>query len=257
MRVQIEILREVFEEWLRVHDLDYDYSVYTRDEWLARGETIFGSDPTTCAELVIAFDNQLVDILNYTGQWEVEDELQDLASGFGYYFELGHHWNIGFYPLDEWPALPPANASYSDLLKDQRWTAKRSRIIRRAGAKCEDCGKAGELLEVHHCYYRFGRYPWQYPDAVLLALCRSCHESRAMIELEWRGFMPRLKVHELRKLHSTLDQCLYWFDRQRLFAFLVSLGKHDAPLVERLKWLLETHGHPDERGTDTESSVQP
>ena len=252
MRAQIEVLREVFEEWLRVHDLDYNYWVYTQAEWRARGETVI-----TGAELVIAFENQLVSILSYSGPWEVEDELQDLAAGFGYYFEFGHHWNIGFYPLDEWPALPPANASYSDLLRDPRWSAKRCRIIRRAGAKCEDCGKAGERLEVHHCYYRYGRYPWQYPDAVLLALCRGCHESRAEIELEWRGFMPRLKVRELRELQSTLDKCLYWFDRQRLFAFLASLSRHDAPLVERLKWLLETHGHPDERSADAEPGAAP
>lgn len=248
LRAQIEILREVFEEWLRVHDLDYDYWVYTRDEWLARGEAVFGSTVATCPELVIAFENQLVDILNYTGRWDIEDELQDLAGGFGYYFEFGHHWNIGFYPLEEWPPLPPANAPYSKLLEDRRWRAKRERIVSRCNRLCEDCGQPGERFEVHHCYYRFGRYPWQYPDAALLALCRACHEARAKVELEWRGFMHRLKMSELRALKESLDGCLYWFDRTRLFSFLESLSANDAKQLGKLMWLLETRGHPEERG---------
>jgi hypothetical protein len=214
MRAQIEILSEVFEEWLQIHDLDYDYWLYTQDEWLGRGEQILQG-----AELVIAFDNQLVSILNYTGPWAIEEELQDLAGGFGYYFEMGHHWNIGFYPLEDWPPLPPRDSSYSELLKDIRWANKRKRIIARSHSKCENCGSDSERLEVHHCYYRFGRYPWQYPDASLLALCRKGHELRAELELEWRGFMPRLKISELQTLKESLDKCLYWFDRNRLFTF--------------------------------------
>jgi hypothetical protein len=242
VRAQIEILREVFEEWLRIHNLNYSYWIYSRDEWLDRGVTLL-----TGAELIIAFENQLVDILNWTGPWEIEEELQDLANGFGYYFEMGNHWNIGFYPLEDWAPLPPANASYSELLKDQRWIAKRSRIIHRCKEQCEDCGQAAERLEVHHCYYRFGRYPWQYPDASLLALCPECHEGRAKIELEWRGFMPQLKSRELRELKETLDKGLYWFDRQRLFSFLSTLSVHDVKQLDKLRWLLETRGHPEER----------
>lgn len=246
-RAQIEVLREVFEEWLRIHDMDYDYQVYTQDEWRAHGETVIAD-----AELVIAFENQLVSLMHYMGSWDVEDELQDLAAGFGYYFEFGHHWNIGFYPLDDWPELPPQNASYSDVLKDHRWTTKRNRIVRRADARCENCGRPSKRLEVHHCYYRLGRYAWQYPDAALLALCRDCHKSRATIELAWRGFMPRLKVREIGDLRKALDKCLYWFDRRRLFAFLTSLGEHDGACADRLKWLLETRGHPDERSEDAD-----
>ncbi len=240
MRAQIEVLREVFEEWLRVHDLDYDYWIFTRDEWRHRGETVI-----TCAELIIAFENQLVNILNWTGPWAIEEELQELAGGFGYYFEMGHHWNIGFYPLEDWPPLPPAKATYADLLKDQRWTAKRGRIVTRSAGRCENCGSLTERLEVHHCYYRFGRYPWQYPDASLLALCRGCHEARAKLELEWRGFMPRLKTCELGDLKKALDKALYWLDRKRLFSFLATLSAHDVKQVDKLRWLLATHGHPD------------
>jgi hypothetical protein len=251
MHAQIEVLREVFEEWLRIHNLDYGYSIHTRDQWRARGETVI-----TDAELVIAFENQLVDILNWSGPWEIEEELQELAGGFGYYFEMGHHWNIGFYPLDEveeWPPLPPRNAPYTELLQDQRWEQKRNRIVDRARGHCEDCGRATDYFEVHHCYYRFNRYPWQYPDASLLALCRECHVARAKIELEWRGFMPRLKTRELQGLKKALDNSLYWFDRQRLFSFLTTLSAHDVKQLDKLRWLLETFGHPEERGDNPKS----
>lgn len=66
---------------------------------------------------MLAFENQLVSILNYTGPWNIEDELQDLAGGFGYYFEMGHHWNIGFCPLDKVESLPSHSAPYSQLLQ--------------------------------------------------------------------------------------------------------------------------------------------
>jgi hypothetical protein len=77
---QIDILKEVFEEWLQIHDLDYEFWIYTGDEWRERGETILEG-----ARAVIAFENQLVNLLNFSiAPWYVEDELQDLAGGFGY-----------------------------------------------------------------------------------------------------------------------------------------------------------------------------
>jgi hypothetical protein len=104
---QIDILREVFEEWLQIHDLDYDFWIYSGEEWRARGETVL-----TKAEAVLAFENQLLNILNYTGPPEVEEELQELAGGFGYYFEIGHHWNIGFYPVADTEPLPAPSTGF-------------------------------------------------------------------------------------------------------------------------------------------------
>jgi hypothetical protein len=80
-RQQIDILKETFEEWLQIHDLDYDFWFYTGDQWRARDEQVLQK-----AEAVFAFENQLMDILNWTGPWSIEEELQDLAGGFGYYF---------------------------------------------------------------------------------------------------------------------------------------------------------------------------
>jgi hypothetical protein len=191
---QIDILKEAFEEWLQIHDLDYDFWIYSGKEWRARGELVLQK-----AEAVIAFENQLVSILNFTGPWNIEDELQDLAGGFGYYFELGNHWNIGFYRVEDAEELPPCSTPYSQLLRHSRWQAKRQRILSRSGGRCEECARESQALEVHHCYYRFGRLPWQYPDGALLAVCRDCHARRGKAELRFRMFMTRLKI-------GTLDQ---------------------------------------------------
>jgi hypothetical protein len=195
---QIDILKEAFEEWLQIHDLDYDFWIYSGDDWRARGEGVLQK-----AEAVLAFENQLVSILNYTGPWKIEDELQDLAGEFGYYFEMGYHWNIGFYPLDNVEALPSHSAPYSQLLWHSRWQAKRQRILSRSGGCCEECDVEGQTLDVHHCYYRFGRLPWQYPDGALLALCRACHAKRSKAELRFRTFMTRVKVGTLEQIRKS------------------------------------------------------
>jgi hypothetical protein len=90
MRVQLDVLREVFEEWLRIHEINYDFRFYTPEEWAAKE----GADHLLQgAELMLAFDNDLVNWLNLGTS--VPDELQDLSEGFGYYYELGHAWNMG------------------------------------------------------------------------------------------------------------------------------------------------------------------
>src|SRR5581483_7909954 len=81
VRAQIEVLGEVFTGWLRIHDLDYDYRIYSADEWVQR------EGPNNClrgAELILVFENSLVRFLEDGSG--IHDELQDLAEGFGYYF---------------------------------------------------------------------------------------------------------------------------------------------------------------------------
>ncbi len=246
--LQLDVMREVFTEWLHIHDLDHDFWFFTPEKWNQHCE-----DYLSDAKLMMSFDNQLVAIFNYTGPWEVEEELQELAGGFGFWFEFGNHWNIGFYELEDWPELPPLSASYGTLLKDARWREKRERIVKRCKGECENCNKK-IALDVHHCYYRWGRYPWQYPDAALLALCRSCHKQRQDVELRFRTFMPRLKTDEIVTLQSTIDNNLYWLDRARFFEFLRKMP-HDDEIHLALKWLLETRGHPEEREVDGGNAV--
>jgi hypothetical protein len=81
-----------------------------------------------------------------------------------------------------------------------------------------------------------------------LALCQECHKSRAKVELEWRGFMAKLTTNELKLLQESLGRCLYWYDRERLFTFVGSLSRYDVDQLNQLSWLIETRGHPKDRG---------
>lgn len=246
MRSQIDILRETFEEWLQANELDYDYWIYTKPEWEAKE----GKDNVLKgAELVIAFENDLVNVFHFGIIPEIEEELQDLAEGFGYYIEHGNVWNLGFYTIENWQPLPPENASYSVKLLDHRWENKRDRILARSGRKCENCGASSTPLQIHHCYYRFGRYPWQYPDAALLSLCKSCHDKRQKQEVKWRVFQPRLSVGELEKIERLLAASLYWYDRGEFFSILDEMCRHDVDAAKRLKLLQGKMTHPHERNT--------
>lgn len=197
---QIEILREVFEEWLLSHNLDYEFWIYTGDEWRARGEKVLPG-----ADVVLAFENQLVNLLERAGTWDIEDELQDLAGGFGYNYEMGQPWNIGFYPLAGIEALPSPSTPYLHLLQHPHWHVKRRRILLRSGGRCEECGTEGQSLDVHHCYYRHGRLPWQYPDGALLALCAGCQSLRGKAELRFRMFRTPLSVRTLEQLRRNYN----------------------------------------------------
>ncbi|HEX5399749.1 MAG TPA: hypothetical protein VFY06_11960 [Verrucomicrobiae bacterium] len=192
---QIEILREVFEEWLLIHDLDYDFWIYTGEEWRARGEKVLQN-----AEAVLAFENQHVSLFDHNRNWDVDDELQDLSGGFGYSCEMGHPWSMGFFPLAGLEALPSPSAPYLQLMQHSRWQVKCRRILLRSGGNCEECGTEGRSLEVHHCYYRHGRLPWQYPDGALLALCQGCQSLRGRAELRFRMFRTPLSVRALEQM---------------------------------------------------------
>lgn len=241
MKKQIETLIETFREWLIINEWEMDVGFYSAQEWIKRGEDVLEG-----AEVVLTIDNGLASTL-YNGSPDLEEELQLLAEGFGYYFEFGHIWNIGFYPIEDFEPLPPPNSTYSDKLKDKRWKTKRNRIINRCNGTCEDCGAHHVKLEVHHCYYRFGREPWQYPDGALLALCRSCHELRAKEELKFRGFIPNLKTAELAAVRGAIDKGLYWFDRDIFVKFLNSIGGDEKKIGATFVEMIKTHGHPEDR----------
>ena len=248
MRAQINVLQEVLKEWLQLHELDHDFWLYSQEQWSERE----GEDSLLKgAELIFAFDNALVS--GVCG--EAGDELQELAEGFGYYFELGHHWSLEFYPLEVWPSLPSANATYSELLRDSRWQAKRLTIIERAKGACDECHRADTGLEVHHCYYRFGRMPWQYPNDSLLALCRGCHINRNKAEMKLRGFLPKLQTTELGAIQDFFGDCLYWYNRDDVFRLLHAMARDEVDTVIQLKRLLAARGHPEDRGEERQRFI--
>jgi 5-methylcytosine-specific restriction endonuclease McrA len=71
---------------------------------------------------------------------------------------------------------------YGKLLQSPQWSKIRTRIIRRDGYKCRNCG-SGFNLEVHHrqyhILYKIGafRKPWEYDERNLVTLCTACHHT--------------------------------------------------------------------------------
>lgn len=64
---------------------------------------------------------------------------------------------------------------YIELLDDERWNTKRLSILKRDKFTCRICGATHETLCVHHKYYIFDAYPWEYNDDALVTLCYNCH----------------------------------------------------------------------------------
>lgn len=97
--------------------------------------------------------------------------------------------------------------SYSDKYEDPRWKALRVRLFHSEQYLCNDCGnchEGGKGLELHHCWYEYGKEPWDYPDDCFLVLCRKCHGTRQKIQnsaLVVLGQLSRLlSVDELKVL---------------------------------------------------------
>lgn len=71
--------------------------------------------------------------------------------------------------------------SYQEALTDRRWRELRDSILERDQYRCRSCGTTGGLHVHHRQYQRFKtsgewKKPWEYPDYLLVTLCRVCHE---------------------------------------------------------------------------------
>ncbi|WP_110054076.1 HNH endonuclease [Chitinophaga sp. S165] len=72
------------------------------------------------------------------------------------------------------------HGSYGALLFHPNWKAKRKEILIRDMYRCVHC-RSDKDLQVHHRQYHFVvseqkfRFPWEYPNHLLITLCESCH----------------------------------------------------------------------------------
>lgn len=69
--------------------------------------------------------------------------------------------------------------NYNKDLKNDKWVAKRNKILKRDGYKCVMCAeKRGSVvkLNVHHILYDKDLNMWNVPDFYLVTLCDSCHK---------------------------------------------------------------------------------
>lgn len=85
--------------------------------------------------------------------------------------------------------------NYADQLKDRRWLDKRTEILIRDNFHCTKCASdANTNLEVHHLGYLSGRMAWQYPNDMLLTLCRICHSQEQERACAETIFLNMLKL---------------------------------------------------------------
>jgi DNA repair ATPase RecN len=81
---------------------------------------------------------------------------------------------------------------YYGYLESRMWLKKRDWILNRANNKCEECGKEGEKLYVHHKTYE--RVGYEEPTD-LIAVCKKCHGLL-------HGKNPKLDIVSQFRLHE-------------------------------------------------------
>lgn len=224
MHANLSRMKYAVYEWLVKDGLLGDAEFYSIEQWTSRGEAYLND-----SLLVLIIDgSNLHTMLNFGGD---ASELDDLVESFGFYYELGHSWSIGFYPIDGYD-FSPTSGTYSQKLKDPRWRRKALLVKERAENICQDCGSAAPL-DAHHCYYanmRQGYEPWEYPLSAFRGLCRPCHQARERTEIRIRALAASLNHTELEGLADLLR---YGFDRYRPSAvskFLAALGPDEKYL---------------------------
>ena len=62
-------------------------------------------------------------------------------------------------------------AAYDEYLYQPHWREMRKKVLKRAGYRCQECGKQVRLHVHHKTYARLG----QELDRDLTALCTDCH----------------------------------------------------------------------------------
>lgn len=72
-----------------------------------------------------------------------------------------------------------SNLEYTEQLKTSAWMRKKYEVMSRDNFVCSIClcDNFERQLEVHHITYINGNLAWEYPDYLLVTLCRDCHQS--------------------------------------------------------------------------------
>lgn len=87
--------------------------------------------------------------------------------------------------------------SYSAKLKDPRWQRKRLEVMERDKFTCQICGDTETSLQVHHIKYQKGKEPWDYPNDLLVTLCKHCHVEVEEINKTYRrDKFDSIKIHK-------------------------------------------------------------
>jgi len=228
MLKNLERMKHALTEWAIKEGMFDGTHFHTHQEWIARKEEMHE-------------DAMMVMLIDGTGLWSLLNtgcdttEFEDLIESFGFEYELGYAWSVGFYPSGDYD-YRRLNGSYTAKLRDPRWKRKAALVKEVAGQLCQDCGANGRL-EAHHCYYTSmsqGYEPWEYPLSAFRALCSSCHQTRPLPEIRARAFLARLTQTQLAGLIDGLDNGFNRFDADSFIQFMQKATFQKKPMDEAL-----------------------
>ncbi|WP_237859404.1 hypothetical protein [Pseudomonas sp. PGPR81] len=230
MEENLRRLLLALEDWMVREELLGDAFFISPSDWEKRGETWLND-----AVYVFVFDSSSIHhLLNYGCD---TTEFDDIFESFGFWYEMGHSWNLGIYPIEDYDfTQTPSRATYTQLLKDPRWKRKADLVKQVAKNKCQDCGAEGRL-EAHHCYYArmsSGFRPWEYPISSLRALCRQCHETREKVEMSFRAWSAKLTHQQLVQLQKGVDHAGYWMGNNELLELLNESSRSECEELKEL-----------------------
>lgn len=102
---------------------------------------------------------------------------------------------------------------YSDDLQNPLWQKRRLEILNCANWTCAECGDKSKQLTVHHTHYVKDWHLWEYPNELLICLCKPCHFARQDVEesmkLEMMKRLQKVPLPRLYKVFShVMDQAL-------------------------------------------------
>ena len=71
---------------------------------------------------------------------------------------------------------------YLDESKTVEWQRKVDEIRQRDNYTCKICGAQDRQVHVHHIIYNRNLHYWEYPNELLITLCKDCHRSEHELE---------------------------------------------------------------------------
>ena len=111
--------------------------------------------------------------------------------------------------------------------------------MKRDKFKCTECGDKENMLQVHHKMYLNGKKVWEYPNELLVTLCKDCHsgkneQKREFEELFFTQFYG--KGFDYDDLQG-LAECFYGykpFIRKYLLIQTLKMVLSDNKLIENI-----------------------
>lgn len=65
---------------------------------------------------------------------------------------------------------------YEGKISSAHGQRKADKVRQRDDYTCKICGDTNGNMQVHHIIYLPDKLPWEYPDHLLVTLCRKCHK---------------------------------------------------------------------------------